>query len=433
MHFRLLGARLHPQSWKLSPSRGNGRQTSFYPPMASLLLIIADLFVAVCFSARNMALDDPANLEKPCFVDASAKSEGERCKLVEFDALPDYLKDNEFILRYYRCEWPWKETFLSFFSIHNETLNIWTHFIGFIIFICLTVLTALMIPRTENPTSSMQQYYSSASVMEINGSSKLQSEAELQIEAASSLPNWQIPGCLISYLPQRFFSLDSNLSNLLLLKSMEDVSNIMSPLMAEPVTRWPFFTFLGGAMLCLLISSLCHLLVCHSKRTAYIMLHLDYAGIAALIVTSFFPVVFYSFLCQPFYRHIYRGFITTFGVAVVAVSLVPTFQTTEFRLVRAALFFCMGLCGVVPIVHKLVVFGERPEAVLSAAYEVAMMALYGMGVAVYVARVPERWMPGRFDLVGHSHQLFHVLVVAGAYAHYLAGLVYLRWRDAEKC
>jgi hypothetical protein len=29
--------------------------------------------------------------------------------------------------------------------------------------------------------------------------------------------------------------------------------------------------------------------------------------------------------------------------------------------------------------------------------------------------------------------LFHVLVVAGAYTHYHAGLVYLRWRDLRGC
>ncbi|EAZ20642.1 hypothetical protein OsJ_36258 [Oryza sativa Japonica Group] len=62
-----------------------------------------------------------------------------------------------------------------------------------------------------------------------------------------------------------------------------------------------------------------------------------------------------------------------------------------------------------------------------------MGALYALGVAVYAARVPERWFPGRFDLVGHSHQLFHLLVVAGAYAHYLGALEYLKWRDAVKC
>lgn len=62
-----------------------------------------------------------------------------------------------------------------------------------------------------------------------------------------------------------------------------------------------------------------------------------------------------------------------------------------------------------------------------------MGVFYAAGVVVYAARVPERWLPGGFDLVGHSHQLFHLLVIAGAYTHYLGGLVYLKWRDVEKC
>lgn len=46
--------------------------------------------------------------------------------LISYVELPEYLKDNEYILRYYRAEWPLKEAFLSLFRWHNETLNIWT-------------------------------------------------------------------------------------------------------------------------------------------------------------------------------------------------------------------------------------------------------------------------------------------------------------------
>jgi len=49
-----------------------------------------------------------------------------RCELVSYDRLPEFLKHNEFIVDHYRSEWPIKEALLSAFSIHNETINVWT-------------------------------------------------------------------------------------------------------------------------------------------------------------------------------------------------------------------------------------------------------------------------------------------------------------------
>jgi adiponectin receptor len=166
---------------------------------------------------------------------------------------------------------------------------------------------------------------------------------------------------------------------------------------------------------------------------SFVFLFVYLTGISALIVTSFYPLVYYSFLCHPFYRHLYIGFITIFGIATVLVSLVPVFQVPAFRHVRAALFSCMGVSGLVPVLHKLIWFHYRPEVVASTVFEAFMGIFYGLGVMIYATRVPERWFPGKFDLVGHSHQLFHLLVIAGAYTHYLAGLEYLKWRDVQQC
>ncbi|XP_059636818.1 heptahelical transmembrane protein 4-like [Cornus florida] len=373
-------------------------------------------------------------------------------QLVEYHSLPGYLRDNEFILGYYRSGWPLKQVFLSIFSIHNETLNVWTHLIGFFIFLSLTVYTAMKIPKVMD-LHSLQQLPNFLKGTDLN---KIRAELlkcipslpnmpdfhrlgdELKtslpsMDLFSSLSGWHITELLTNCLPEQF-TVTSQTDDSFLSNIKDNMANMVAPLLVQqPITRWPFFAFLGGAMFCLLASSTCHLLACHSETLSYILLRLDYAGIAALIATSFYPPVYYSFMCNPFFCYLYLGFITVLGAATIGFSLFPVFEKSHFRSFRAALFFAMGMSGVAPIIHKLILYGSQPEALQTTGYEVLMGVLYGTGAFLYAMRIPERWKPGKFDIAGHSHQLFHILVVAGAYTHYQAGLIYLKWRDMNGC
>eukprot|EP00252_Welwitschia_mirabilis_P011760 TRINITY_DN2617_c0_g1_i4.p1 TRINITY_DN2617_c0_g1~~TRINITY_DN2617_c0_g1_i4.p1 ORF type:complete len:419 (-),score=50.33 TRINITY_DN2617_c0_g1_i4:239-1495(-) len=372
-------------------------------------------------------------------------------QLVEYNALPDYLRDNEYILRYYRAEWPMKQVLLSMFTIHNETLNVWTHLVGFLIFLSLTIYTVVKLPRVVDlgaishlphipsreelhklQTELMSSLPSFTNKVDLQ---RLQAELKTALPSMVSLPSfshWHLPQSLANCLPETL--LNNNHTEECILHTMtQEMAHMFSPYLQTPAARWPFFVFLGGAMFCLLASSTCHLLSCHSELLSYIMLRLDYIGIAGLIATSFYPPVYYSFMCHPFFKIFYLSVITVIGFATIVASLLPVFQEPKFRTFRASLFFGMGVSGVAPILHKLILYKDDPMAFYTTAYEIAMGLFYGLGALVYAARVPERWKPGKFDIAGHSHQLFHVLVVAGAYTHYKAGLLYLQWRDSKGC
>ncbi len=67
-------------------------------------------------------------------------------QLAAFNSLPDSLRDNEYITKYYRVNYNAKQTVRSLFGLHNETGNIWTHFIGeglLVMHMCKTIQNAL--------------------------------------------------------------------------------------------------------------------------------------------------------------------------------------------------------------------------------------------------------------------------------------------------
>ena len=162
-------------------------------------------------------------------------------------------------------------------------------------------------------------------------------------------------------------------------------------------------------------------------------MRVDYAGIAVMIATSFFPPIYYVFQCTPIWQWVYLGTISTMATITVAVLFAPACQRGEYRAFRASIFLTMGVSGLIPAVHAVATNWDEPLCATTVAHEAVMAAFYAVGAMIYVVRVPERWKPGLFDLGGHSHNLFHILVIAGAYTHYRAALLFLEWRDSKAC
>lgn len=265
-------------------------------------------------------------------------------KLLHWDDLPHWQRDNHHILTGYReASFSFLGSLESLTYLHNQTVNIYTHLIPSL----LAIPAGILLHRALAP----------------------------RYETASQ-------------------------------------SDIMA-----------FGCFFTGAAFCLGMSATYHTIMDHSPLVARVGNALDYVGIVGLIIGSFVPSIYYGFYCLPDLQRLYWGMICTIGLGCACVSLIPQFRTPQWRPVRTAMFVSMGLSAVFPVVHGLRLYGvEKMSRQIGLGGLLLQGFLYILGASIYVARVPERFQPGNFDILGSSHQIFHVLVVCAAVAH-LNGLL----------
>jgi len=184
-----------------------------------------------------------------------------------------------------------------------------------------------------------------------------------------------------------------------------------------------FACFFAGAAACLGMSATYHAISNHSHGVAKFGNKLDYLGIVFLIWGSFVASIYYGFQEDVMLMRRYWAMITTIGAGCAVVSTDSRFRTPQLRPLRAGMFVAMGLSAVVPVFHGLQLYGvEKMTQLIGLPWLLVQGLLYLIGAGLYAARVPERFHPGRYDIWGSSHQIFHVLVVLAAAAH-LVGLI----------
>eukprot|EP00128_Syssomonas_multiformis_P006271 Colp12_sorted_trinity150504_noHs@18781 len=195
-----------------------------------------------------------------------------------------------------------------------------------------------------------------------------------------------------------------------------------------------FAVYIFSGMLCWLFSAIFHTFIPHSQRVFKIVSRLDYTGISVLCTGSFVPMAYYTFYCHPTHRLVYMIICTTLGVLTSLASLWDKIDQARYRNLRTAMYVSLGLSGIVPIVHGVILHGlELAQASAAVGWLALMGASYISGSLLYVARIPERFAPGKFDLFGHSHQIFHVLCLVGFILHYYGMMTAAEWRIVHLC
>ena len=188
---------------------------------------------------------------------------------------------------------------------------------------------------------------------------------------------------------------------------------------ASNVFDWPLTIFYLSITICLALSTTFHISMSHSKTVCENLITFDYIGIVVLITGTFWPFVYYGFLCHPYVWLFYCSIVGILAATIIYVFQIPLYRQIQYRPLRTRMFLCLGFCGLVPLVHKIIQSGyTSAKQSFSLPWLGTGAAIYVLGAFLYIQRLPECLAkPGRFDLFGNSHQLMHFCVLFAVWAH----------------
>jgi len=174
-------------------------------------------------------------------------------------------------------------------------------------------------------------------------------------------------------------------------------------------------------VVCFALSTAFHTLSDHSAPLHRFGNQLDHLGIVLVMWGTGVSGTHFALRCAPAsLRILYFSAVTATAAGCAVFTLQPRFRTPSFRTARFLMYCFLGASLFAPVVHAWRGFGGGEDGLAAVSAVMGLRSFLGLalvnfaGAAVYAARVPERWFPGTFDLLGQSHNWMHVLVFTGA-------------------
>ena len=383
-----------------------------------------------------------------------------------FEEAPKFMQDNEYIKTGYllNCT-DFKKTFKSLFMCHNETVNIWSHLLAAIFFFFLIFYTSIFVSNYKSQLinikkdilaieEDIQNIYNDypnimnnsyhaikdiKNIFNIFDKNIYEDSVKTIIYLYDEIKN--LTSNAIEYLSEKIsiikdkvFILKEKILNLIKLDNSKS-KNLESELDEKyntnlknrkptELARWPLFIIIHAAILCFIFSATFHSIGTINERYHDILNRFDYGGISLLISGSCYPPYYYFFYYSKTFKYFYLIEVTVFGIGTFLYSLTDSFNKPNKRTLRGTIFLVFGLCTGIPILH-MAFFGDRIEGYSPGIKLINWYlggASYVIGALFYILRFPEKKFQIKFDYIGASHQIFHVLVFFGALFHFFGSL-----------
>ncbi|KAI0168749.1 mPR-like GPCR protein [Pestalotiopsis sp. NC0098] len=172
---------------------------------------------------------------------------------------------------------------------------------------------------------------------------------------------------------------------------------------------------------CLILSTLYHLMQPHSHRVEQFWHGMDLLGIVIVTMGTFFSGIYFVFFCDAHLRKLHWAIILITGTITGVLISHPSLKTPRLRNFKVGAFVIFGASSFIPLLHGAAQYGlHYMMQYAGMKWYLVELAFYGTGVILYGFRIPERLAPGRFDIWGSSHQIFHITILCAMYTHVTA-------------
>ncbi|GFS03503.1 membrane progestin receptor beta-like [Elysia marginata] len=198
---------------------------------------------------------------------------------------------------------------------------------------------------------------------------------------------------------------------------------------------WPLAVGIATIVVLYTCSSCAHCFSNRSELTHYTCFMCDYAGIG---LYGFGSTILHYWYClhEDFLGSLSHQLATPVGALLGVLTCVCcSISKTKYkrpypfarRVWQMSSVLAIYLWLIFPIWYKLWLYMYNGEWESSFRHHIQQMLWFTLGGFFFGTDIPQRFYPGKFDLLGHSHQLFHVCIFMTTFEQMNA--IYLEMTD----
>ena len=201
------------------------------------------------------------------------------------------------------------------------------------------------------------------------------------------------------------------------------------------ITLWPLIATYMGTLSTLLLSVIAHTFGSRSSLDHCFFFQLDYLGIA-IYLQSIGTGMHFLASTSEYYEvfgsaPLYVGWVSAAVMTVVFCSVNPRINPFYKQLLLLFFVFSTMVLNIVPVIYRLHNYTQGAHDPLIIKGHLTAQVLGVISTLFYGSHFPERCSPGRFDIFGQSHTIFHIILFIGQFVGVETGVIEFKSRDLE--